>query len=431
MARASSKKTTNKRHDSNEKIESVELTYDPNIAYIAEKSLDSSEREKLREKRKHGSKMFPVDCHHWDSNNGPCYNVWHWHHAVEIIHALEGKDLEIFFADRVVRFDAPAIFIVPGKIMHRVEFAAPGKVNHTVFEPSIVELLRYDEAQGNMLLALSDGTIAPMDPIRRGDPGYEQLDHLLDFMDLYAKYKEAGMRLMLKGCILQILGTLYQYGYLNKKPIRRSKMGSSREDRIKELFNYISENYNHPLSIVDVSSRLNVSKQYFCRLFKSLTNVSFVDYLNVIRLNRAAQEIMLSADPINEIAERHGFDSVSYFFKLFKQHFNCTPNAFRQKKGTAGFEPIDSTILNTMPNSAMDIFDQDEDLGGEFSSIFDENESAESLLAPSKSHDDFEDEEEEQAPRKSRKASASVSKSTKSSRSTRAKKSSADSKEDE
>ncbi len=201
-------------------------------------------------------------------------------------------------------------------------------------------------AQGNMLYALADGSLALFDPIRRGDPGFEQLDVLLSFMDRFAKYKEAGMRLQLKGCLLQILGILYHYGYLNKRPLRRASHSNSNEERIKDLFNYIEQNYNHPLSIVDVASRLNVSKQYFCRLFKSLTNTSFVNYLNVIRLNHAAQEILLTADSINDIAARNGFDSVSYFFSLFKEHFNCTPKVFRQRQGSTDFEPVDLTILN-------------------------------------------------------------------------------------
>ena len=74
--------------------------------------------------------------------------------------------------------------------------------------------------------------------------------------------------------------------------------------------------------------------------------MSFVNYLNVIRLNHAVQEILLTTDPINDIAERNGFDSISYFFKLFKQNFHCTPNIFRQKKGTQNFEPVDLTILD-------------------------------------------------------------------------------------
>lgn len=305
-----------------------------------------NDKNALLEQRKHGSKIFPIDCHHWDSANGASYNVWHWHPETEIVHAIEGKNLEVYFADRVYTFNAPAIILIPGGVMHRNNFLGQGKVNHTLFDPSILELSRYDMAQSNTLNALADGSIALIEPILRGDPGFEQMDILLNFLDRFAKYKEAGMRLQLKGALIQIIGVLYQYGYLNKKPIRRSKRGTSREERIKDLFNYISANYNHPLSIVDVSARLNISKQYFCRFFKNLTGMSFVNYLNVIRLNHAAQEILLTTDPINDIAERNGFDSISYFFKLFKQNFHCTPNIFRQKKGTQNFEPVDLTILD-------------------------------------------------------------------------------------
>ena len=262
------------------------------------------------------------------------------------MHVLEGHKLEVHFCDQVMTFDAPTILVIPGGMLHRLNFKRVGKVNHTMFDPHVLELVRFDEAQGNMLHELACGTMAPTLPIRCGDPGFEQLDVLLSFMDRFAKYQEAGMRLQLKGCLLQILGVLYQYGYLNKRPVRRAQISNSKEARIKELFVYINANYNRPLSIADVAARLNVTRQYFCRLFKKLTNQSFIDYINIIRLNRAAQDILLSNDAINDIALRHGFESISYFFKLFKQHFGSTPKVFRQMQGQTGFEPLDLSGLN-------------------------------------------------------------------------------------
>lgn len=314
-------------------------------------------RDELLEQRQHGTRIFPIDCHHWDSNRGPCYGIWHWHNEVEIVHVLKGHDLKLHVVGQSFSFNAPAIILIPGGVLHRCEFdSEDGKANHTIFDPKVLELSRFDEAQANMLEALSQGVVKQAAPILRGDPGFERLNVLLDFMDEYAKHQEAGMRLQLKGCLLQILGILYQYGYLNKSPLDRLSENTSREQRIKELFQYIFDNYNHPLSIMDVSMRMGVTKTYFCRLFKSLTGLSFVDYLNLIRLSRAAQEIVLTSGPINDIIERHGFESSSYFFKLFKQKFNCTPNTFRQNKGTVDshkvnldfnhLDPVAETFLN-------------------------------------------------------------------------------------
>ena len=78
------------------------------------------DKNALLEQRKHGSKIFPIDCHHWDSANGASYNVWHWHPETEIVHAIEGKNLEVYFADRVYTFNAPAIVLIPGGVMHRI-----------------------------------------------------------------------------------------------------------------------------------------------------------------------------------------------------------------------------------------------------------------------------------------------------------------------
>ncbi len=98
------------------------------------------DKAKFLEQRKHGSKIFPIDCHHWKSSNGSAYNVWHWHPEAELVHALEGKRLEIIFANKSYVFDAPAIVLIPGCVMHRNNFVGEGKINHTLFDPSILDL---------------------------------------------------------------------------------------------------------------------------------------------------------------------------------------------------------------------------------------------------------------------------------------------------
>lgn len=325
------------------------------IGHTPDDKPDQQNDPRYLEQRKHGSRIFPIDCHHWKTENGPCFGCWHWHPEVEIIHMVAGKGFEIEFLDRRFTMDAPAIFVVPCSVLHRInfdrsftEYGVLGRANHTLFDPSILEMARFDEALNNTLGALESGMLSLSTPILESNIGFAELDKVLNFIDDHAKQKDAGMRLQIKGHLLQVLGLLHSFGYINNYHIERSQRNRQHqnEERIKELFAYIRSNYNRPLSIIDVASRLNVSKQYFCSLFKSLTNMSFVEYLNLVRLNCAAQDILQSGDPINEIAERHGFDSISYFFKVFKQQFNCTPNTFRCNKGVvkeSGAQQTDGT----------------------------------------------------------------------------------------
>ena len=87
----------------------------------------------------------------------------------------------------------------------------------------------------------------------------------------------------------------------------------------------------------DAANYLKVSRQYFCRYFKKSTGMSFVDFINDLRLRRACQEIVLTSKSITDIALDHGFDNIGYFFKLFKIKFGQTPLAYRKSKSSGNY----------------------------------------------------------------------------------------------
>lgn len=110
--------------------------------------------------------------------------------------------------------------------------------------------------------------------------------------------------------------------------------GETRTDSfaIDRAVQYIKQNYNKNLSLNQVSSLVFLSPEYFCRLFKSKTGVSFGTYLTAYRLERARQ-LLLSTDlKVSEIAEKVGYENTSYFIRQFKKHCGVTPEQERKLK---------------------------------------------------------------------------------------------------
>ena len=140
-----------------------------------------------------------------------------------------------------------------------------------------------------------------------------------------------GLILQEKASLLHLIGSLFEYGYLIKEESgRRQRMSRVSDDNIKELLNYIHANYNCSITISELSGMLQVTNQYFCRIFKQLTALSFIDYINEFRLQKAAIDIATTADSIRGIGMQHGFDTIGYFFKLFREHYHTTPVKFRK-----------------------------------------------------------------------------------------------------
>ncbi len=98
------------------------------------------------------------------------------------------------------------------------------------------------------------------------------------------------------------------------------------------LINFIIQKLNqrHVLrqGIPYIFSNLKYSKSHICNTFKKYMGVSLTDYINDLRLNYAASLLKFTNNSIYDVSQECGFASLSYFNKLFKQKYNCTPAKF-------------------------------------------------------------------------------------------------------
>jgi signal transduction histidine kinase/DNA-binding response OmpR family regulator len=79
-----------------------------------------------------------------------------------------------------------------------------------------------------------------------------------------------------------------------------------------------------------IASKMNLSQRQLNRKIKSVTGVDTSSLIREIRIARA-KELLCSTDiPVTEVGERCGFDSASYFSKIFKQHTKLTPSDYRK-----------------------------------------------------------------------------------------------------
>lgn len=88
--------------------------------------------------------------------------------------------------------------------------------------------------------------------------------------------------------------------------------------------NLADANYN----VEALAAAMNMSRSSLHRKIKSLTDLSSLDFIRVIRLKRAAELLQEGELRINEICDRVGFQSPSYFAKIFQKQFGVTPTEF-------------------------------------------------------------------------------------------------------
>ena len=89
----------------------------------------------------------------------------------------------------------------------------------------------------------------------------------------------------------------------------------------------IRDVYRKRLTVDELATASFISKYHFCRIFKISTGLTPVQYLNRHRLKIAEEMLRRDNMRIGEVAAAVGFDSVSYFCKLYKKHFGTSPKS--------------------------------------------------------------------------------------------------------
>lgn len=98
----------------------------------------------------------------------------------------------------------------------------------------------------------------------------------------------------------------------------------------KRAKEYIDKNYNKDISLEEVSRILNVSPQYFSKLFKEETNENFIDYVTSVRIIHAKELLEIGELSIKEICYNTGYSDPTYFSRAFKKIVNITPTEYRE-----------------------------------------------------------------------------------------------------
>ncbi|MGE4584996.1 MAG: helix-turn-helix domain-containing protein [Sphaerochaeta sp.] len=97
---------------------------------------------------------------------------------------------------------------------------------------------------------------------------------------------------------------------------------------------YIAESYAQPVGLQEAAAYLELSESHLSRLFKEVTGLNFLQYLNAWRVNKSVEQMKDPKKNIAEIAISCGFPTPGYFAKIFKRFTNKTPTQFRDEQGS-------------------------------------------------------------------------------------------------
>ena len=130
--------------------------------------------------------------------------------------------------------------------------------------------------------------------------------------------------------LAQILTDLTQFCCkYQKRPVEFvSENKSSGPSRI---LNYIDANYTIIQSVSNIAESCGVSEAYIHRIVKQAAALTVKEYINRLRLRHAIHEMDCTGNSLALISRSCGFQSVSYFYRVFKKYYGMTPTEYRER----------------------------------------------------------------------------------------------------
>lgn len=106
----------------------------------------------------------------------------------------------------------------------------------------------------------------------------------------------------------------------------------SGQETVQLVKDYIRDNYQKPVTRQDMEESLHLNSDYVNRIFKRSTGYSLVQYLQYYRVLMAKKLLTEQKDTVTEVGLQVGFDTPSYFAKVFKKWTGCTPLEYYNQK---------------------------------------------------------------------------------------------------
>lgn len=285
----------------------------------------------LKENRIHGTVQYPVALYEWNGEN-EWHVVPHWHEEMEWIYFQKG-DFPVWINTKEYQVHAPAFMCIHPEELHALILEKDGIESAVVFPVDILCFERYDAAEAKVLGPLAEGKLRMPVLCQSGDAAFEELSACykeIEQMLRQMKEQKNMFYLNIKAKMLELIAVAYKHDLLTRQ-VREGREEAGTVENLKKVLQYIGEHYSSPIRLSELAELVNMNEQYFCRYFKKNIGKTITEYINVIRVEKAATALAETENKIIDIAAACGFDNTGYFIRRFKKEKGMTPSEYRKK----------------------------------------------------------------------------------------------------
>lgn len=130
--------------------------------------------------------------------------------------------------------------------------------------------------------------------------------------------------------IFQVLAESDTAISLRVRPIA-SQQVLKQQERMARVYQYVEKHFQDKIDTEAMASEVSLTVPAFCRYIKKTTHLTYTDFVNRYRINYAKQ-LLLQDKNVTECCFACGFESLSYFNRVFQRFENMSPSAFRRSQ---------------------------------------------------------------------------------------------------
>ena len=260
----------------------------------------------------------------------------HVHNEYEIYYLLEGE--RYYFIDKESFYIQAGTFALVGRNqIHKTSMAGKSYHDRILMEVKgdvCDELLRLLGFPGMEDFFSRNYGVITVEEEKR--PYVEAL--LFQIQEELAD-KKSGFEAVVKLKLTELLAYLYRLcrrkGALVPDGDSREKQ-TAKHKKVGEVAEYIMDHYEESQSLDSLAKQFYVSKCYLSRIFKEVTGFTINEYVNFNRVKRAQELLGSSEYSVTDIAGMLGYDSITYFERVFKKYSSVSPLQYRKRFGLHG-----------------------------------------------------------------------------------------------
>ena len=249
------------------------------------------------------------------------YTAPHWHNGLEILYLLEGSEDCYLGEEECIRMKKGDFLVINSRVVHSVQ--CPRQCREMLIQIPYPMMKRFipqidglefvcekitgrKQRMDTFMVERALSTLAELHPFQSPEETlefYSQIYHLL--------------AVLVKDFSVSVTS--------DKMEISEKYM-----ERLGMITSYVKEHYMEEISLQEIARLVSLNPDYFTRFFKKYMGMTFLDYVNSVRMEHVVRDLQRTDLSVQKLLEIHGFTNYKLFMKMYKSRFESTPGKMRR-----------------------------------------------------------------------------------------------------